>query len=106
MGARLIGPAPKLSDDGIEKYKVADAMYQDILPPKTLPQERQPLPELKNETMKEAKEAWLKHQETVQAFTEQWEKAFNLQSNLVGKPPRHLLEKMDAFYLYVPMSTT
>ena len=107
MGARVVGPGPKLSDDGIEKYKVAEAMYQDIMPPKTLPQERQPLPVLwKNKTLKDAKEAWLKNQDTVQAFTEQWEKAFKWQSNLNGKPPRHLLDKMDAFYLYVPMSTT
>jgi len=107
MGARVIGPGPKLSDDGIDKYKVSEAMYQDLMPPKTLPQERQPLPTLwKNETLKEAKEAWLKNQVTVQSFTEQWEKAFKWQSDLVGKQPGHLLDKMDAFYLYVPMSTT
>ena len=110
MGARVVGPAPKLSVDGIDKYKVADAMFQDIItdPKKVprLPQECQPLPKLWQMTLKEAKEAWLKNQDTAQVFTKQWETAFKWQSKLVGKPPRHLLEEMDAFYLYVPVSTT
>ena len=60
-----------------------------------------------NKTLEEAKKAWLKQPQTaVQAFIDEWEKAFDWGPGLVGGQPLHLLAKMDAFYLYVPMSTT
>jgi hypothetical protein len=109
MGAHVIGPGPKWSEDGIPAYNVLDAMCEDVLHPNPkLPSEVKTRPALRdNKTLDEAKKAWLtQSKDAVRGYTDQWKNVFGWKAKLVGDQPDHLLDNLNDFYLYVPMSTT
>jgi hypothetical protein len=108
MGARVIGPGPTLSKGDPPRYKIHEAMYQDlILPPPTLPHNVIPSPKLtEGETLDEARTAWKTSKDALPGYTEKWQAIFKWKRagkpGLVGSQPDYLLNHLNNFYVDVP----